>query len=240
MQRRIPVITTFHGSDINNKKTRWVSNIVSFLSKDTIYVTREMKVISGKKKGVVIPCGVDLSIFVPTKMRIAKEQMNLDINKNYILFCSSYDNPVKNAKLAIAAFEMFKARFPLNIEMLELNDFNRKEVSMLLNASHCLLMTSFSEGSPQVIKEALATNRPIVSTAVGSVEDLIKGVNGCNLVERDLESVSKGIARSVLHSIENGATNGRDQIESKLLGLNNVASRIQDLYENAQSAKNIN
>lgn len=236
LQRKTPVITTFHGTDINNKKIRWISVIVARLSKQSIYVTEHLKVLAGNVRGVVIPCGVDLSIFIPQNMEFAKQKMKLDPSKSYVLFCSSFDNPVKNSQLAIDAFNETKERLSLDMELLELNHFSRDEVSSLLNASYCLLMTSFSEGSPQVIKEALATNRPIVSTAVGSVRELIHEVKGCLLVEQNLESVTDGLEKCITFSINHGETQGREQIQTKLLGLQQVASSIQLLYSSALSA----
>src|SRR5699024_4954863 len=66
-----------------------------------------------------------------------------------------------------------------SVELLELKDKTREEVNLLFNASDLLLMTSFTEGSPQVVKEALACNTPIVSTDVGDVKSLICDVNNC-------------------------------------------------------------
>ncbi|NRA10395.1 MAG: glycosyltransferase [Crocinitomicaceae bacterium] len=236
-QRKIPVITTFHGSDINNKKIRWISSIAARLSKHSIYVTEHLKILAGNKKGLVIPCGVDLSIFNPEDMEAAKQKMKLDSSKNYVLFCSSFDNPVKNSQLAKDAFNATKKRLSMNLELLELKQFSREEVSSLLNASYCLLMTSFSEGSPQVIKEALATNRPIVSTAVGSVEELINEVEGCSLVEPQLESVINGLEKCILYSIQNGATQGRKRIQSNLLGLQQIAASIHSIYRKTLNTK---
>jgi len=237
LQRKIPVITTFHGTDINNKKIRWISAIAARLSKKSIYVTEQLKTLAGNDDGAVIPCGVDTTIFSPQKMEIAKEKMKLDTSKNYVLFCSSFNNPIKNSPLAISAFKDIKKRLALNMELLELNNFSREEVSSLLNASYCLIMTSFSEGSPQVIKEALATNRPIVSTAVGSVRELILNVNGCSIVEPNLESVKYGLEKCIKFSIEHQGTNGREHIHNNLLDLKQIATSIQSLYINAINKK---
>lgn len=235
IQREIPVITTFHGTDINNRKLRWISAMVARLSRKSIYVTEHLRQLAGNENGVVIPCGVDLSIFTPKNMESAKEEMKLDCSKNYVLFCSSFDNPVKNSPLAINAFNDINERLSMNMELLELNHYTREEVSSLLNASYCLLMTSFSEGSPQVIKEALATNRPIVSTAVGSVSELIDEVLGCSLVEQNVTSVSSGLEASINYSILHGATQGRKHVQSKLLGLQQIATSIHSLYRRALS-----
>jgi teichuronic acid biosynthesis glycosyltransferase TuaC len=231
LQRSIPVITTFHGTDINNVKIRWISGLASRLSAQSIYVTEQIKTLAKNKNGMVIPCGVDLSIFNPESMESAKKKMNLKSSKNYVLFCSSFNNPVKNSPLAIQAFNATKEIFSMNMELLELKNFSREEVSSLLNASCCLLMTSYSEGSPQVIKEALATNRPIVSTDVGSVRELINDVRGCSVVKPKIASIIKGLEKCIRYQMQNGTTTGREHIQAKQLGLNQIAIKIESLYK---------
>jgi teichuronic acid biosynthesis glycosyltransferase TuaC len=54
-----------------------------------------------------------------------------------------------------------------------------------MNASDALLLTSLHEGSPNVVKEALAVNLPVVSTNVGDVPDRIRGIPGSTLLECD-------------------------------------------------------
>ena len=236
LQRKVPVITTFHGSDVNNKKVRWISHITAYLSSHNIYVTEQLKQLARNDHGTVIPCGVDISIFHPRSMSEAKKKMNLDPAKVYVLFCSRFDNPVKNAKLAQEALKLVQSRLPMKIELLELKQFTRQQVNHLLNASHCLLMTSFSEGSPQVVKEALAANRPVVSTAVGSVRGLILGVAGCKLVDPSPEAVSRGIEESIHYSMRYGANQGRLKVKAKLLDLEQTAFRIKKVYNHVLSA----
>ena len=230
LQRGIPVITTFHGTDINNKKIRWISSIVARLSTTSIYVTEHLKKLAKNDQGIVIPCGVDLSIFKPQDMASSKQKMKLNIEMNYVLFCSSFNNPIKNSPLAISAFNNVRKQLDIDMELIELNNFSRQEVSLLLNASYCLIMTSYSEGSPQVIKEALATNRPIVSTLVGSVKELISDIEGCELVDSKLNSATAGLKSCIKYSIEHGATMGRDHIKSKQLGLKQIATNIESIY----------
>jgi glycosyltransferase involved in cell wall biosynthesis len=50
-----------------------------------------------------------------------------------------------------------------------------------MNACDALLVTSIQEGSPGVVKEALACNLPIVSLKVGDVPVRLKGIAGCEL-----------------------------------------------------------
>ena len=77
------------------------------------------------------------------------------------------------------------------------------------NAADMLLMTSLSEGSPNVIKEAMACNCPIVSTKVGDVEEIVANTKNCYLSDWDPENISK----LILKIYDNrDRTNGRNNI----------------------------
>ena len=73
----------------------------------------------------------------------------------------------------------------LNAEMHILRGVSHEEVSIWFNASDVVLLTSLQEGSPNVIKEALACNVPIVSVAVGDVPERIDGIDGCHIALPD-------------------------------------------------------
>ena len=171
LQKSVNVVTTFHGSDINFFKNRIVSYFGLFFSKHSIFVSKYLqnKVIL-KNHTHVVPCGVDKELFKPRNKIKIRTKLNLNLKKKYILFSSSFDNKVKNYQLLLDAKISIKGDF----EIIELKNFNRKRVSRLFNAVDVAVMTSFSEGSPQFIKEAMASNCPIVSVDVGDVKDLIK------------------------------------------------------------------
>ena len=66
LQRKVPVICSYHGTDINNSKNRIFSFFVSLLSKKIIVVSKDLKRRSFfKNKNTIIPCGVDTDIFKP-------------------------------------------------------------------------------------------------------------------------------------------------------------------------------
>jgi glycosyltransferase involved in cell wall biosynthesis len=223
LQRRVPVITTFHGSDLNNKKTRVISNLVHLLSSKTIVVSQKLfeKLLFRKKKATIIPCGIDFNIFHPIDRSLARKRMNLDQNKKYILFSSSFDNPVKNFPVAEKALEMSG----ISAEFLELKGYSRKEVNLLLNAANLALLTSFSEGSPQFIKEAMACNTPVVSTDVGDVKELINTTNGCYIAKSEPEDLAKKIKNAIKYN----HTEGRKNIQP--LSNKIIAAKIADLYK---------
>jgi len=140
----------------------------------------------------------------------------------FVLFSGSFSNEVKNPALAKEAMENVA-----DAEFVELRGYNRKEVNLLMNAADCLLMTSHREGSPQVVKEALACGTPIVSVDVGDVKDVVSGTEGCYIAERNPDDISDKIRQALAFK---GKTNGRQRIID--LGLNNelVANRLVSIY----------
>jgi len=121
-----------------------------------------------------------MELFKPTGKKEARQQLKLNQNEKLALFAGTFDNPIKNSGLAIEAVEQLPG-----VRLLELKGYNRKQVVSLINAVDVCLMTSFSEGSPQFIKEAMACNCPVVSVEVGDVKEMIADVPGCYLCSYD-------------------------------------------------------
>ena len=69
----------------------------------------------------------------------------------------------------------------------------KEQINLLLNASDLLLVTSFSETGPIIVKEALACNCPIVSTDVGDVKKLINNISNCYMTSYEVNDVIKKI-----------------------------------------------
>jgi glycosyltransferase involved in cell wall biosynthesis len=59
------------------------------------------------------------------------------------------------------------------------------QIPLVMNACDVLVLTSDSEGSPTVIKEAMACNLPIVSVDVGDVAELITDTENCYICRQD-------------------------------------------------------
>jgi glycosyltransferase involved in cell wall biosynthesis len=55
------------------------------------------------------------------------------------------------------------------------------DIPVYMNACDALVFTSMQEGSPNVVKEALACNLPVVSVDVGDVSERLRGVDNCEL-----------------------------------------------------------
>ena len=225
LQRRVPVVTTFHGSDINNRKVLPFSRLAMKLSAFTIFVSQKnVDIARPTEKFALLPCGVNTDNFRMLSKHDARLQLHLDTTKTYVLFAGSFANSVKNPELAQKAVDFLK-----NVELLELKGYSREEVNYLMHAVDAALMTSHSEGSPQFIKEVMACGCPLVSVDVGDVKEIAAGVDGCYLVTRDPKQIAEKLQLAIDFKER---TQGRQRIVE--LGLENqkVAEKIVAIYTN--------
>lgn len=226
LQRKVPVITTFHGCDINVIWLRILSYIPLIFSKHCIFISKELaKKTLLKRNYSVIPSGIDLDLFYPIDKSVARDLMNIEKSKKLLLFSGSYDDPVKNSSLAISAISQIEG-----IELMELKGYTRSEVKILLNACDLALLSSYREGSPQFIKEAMACNCPIVSTDVGDVRSIVSGVEGCLVTGRDPTEIASAIKKALEFADSKQKTNGRTRIIDMKYDLENISKRIIEVY----------
>lgn len=232
IQRIVPVVTTYHGSDVHSGGwIKLISKIAMSLSAYNIFVSKQLQTLSGyiRTNACVLPCGIDLETIKEQSRESARIQ--LGNSRPMVLFSGAFNDRVKNPALAKSAMEKIK-----EAELVELRGYTRKEVNLLMNTACCLLMTSDREGSPQVIKEAMACGTPIVSVDVGDVKEIIGNTEGCYIAEHNADDIAGKIRLALAFK---GKTNGRQRIID--LGLSNdlVAKRLIEIYEIAQCRTNI-
>ena len=208
LQFKKPLVITLHGSDTHILFNNLISIIVTIFADYSIIVEekllRKLK-LKPKTNYSIIPCGINLAEFKPTDKLEAQITLKLNPKKKNILFSSSFENKIKNYPLAKEAIKLVDEE----IELLELKNKDRYEVNLLLNACDLLLLTSLAEGSPQIIKEAMACNCPIVSTDVGDVKEVIGDTEGCYITS----FVPNDVAEKIEKAIDLGKrTNGREKI----------------------------
>ena len=225
MQRICPVVITYQGCDVNRKDLRVISRIAVKLAAHNIFVSKSLAdKINLKIKYTVIPYGVDINeIFFPMDKEECRKKLNLGYDERIVLFSSSFNRVEKNYLLAKKSIELLD-----NIRLIELGQgYSRTEINELINASDLLLLTSVREGSPQVIKEAMACNCPIVSTDVGDVKELINGIEGCYITRFEPEDVADKIRKALDFGKR---TKGRHRIKSLKLDSGSIAKQIILLY----------
>lgn len=227
LQRQVPVVTTYHGSDINERNILPFSKLSMRLSSWNIFVSlKTMEIAQPKKRFSLLPCGINLSDLQLTEKREARRRMNLDASKKYVLFAGAFDNAVKNASLAQNAVALLQDD---DVELLELKGYSREEVTLLMCAADVFLMTSVSEGSPQVIKEALACGCPIVSVDVGDVKERIEGIDGCYVAKSGEAKELSGLLNTLL--AKGKRTKGLEKLIADGLDNQMVARQLVGIYE---------
>lgn len=222
-QRRVPVVTTYHGSDINDPRVFRLSRLCLRWSRFNIFVSRKtMEMACPERNYALIPCGVNLEDYPIVDRFEARNRFGLDKDKKYVLFAGAFDNFVKNAPLAQAALSHIPG-----VELLELKGYSRFQVAFLMQAVDVLLMTSLTEGSPQVIKEAMACGCPIVSVDVGDVRERMGDLDGCFIAERDPEALAAKVSEALAFG---GKTEGRNRILAAGLTNDIIAERLVAVY----------
>ena len=302
LQRLVPVVTTYHGSDINVSAILRLSKIAMRLSVHNIFVSKRnvvlalgdeaMRLLGDKSKGTdneakgerleakgtedgvadipastpytlhptptenilhltskntLLPCGVDLTDDQLAARTDARKTLGIAEEAKVILFAGAFDNAVKDAPLAKQAVVVLEdninniARKSTSLRATEdrddsqllfqeLRGFTRAEVTRWMCAANCLLMTSKTEGSPQVVKEAMACGCPIVSVDVGDVAERTSGVEGCYVIPtREPKDIAEALQKALAY---NGRTNGRERIIEMGLSNEQVAKRLESIYEN--------
>lgn len=217
----IPLVATFHGSDVVRKKTRPFAAWIALRAAWSIFVSsqlRETAWLQGRRHSV-IPCGVDTDRFTPVDREEARRRLGWDSKETLILFSSSFSRALKNAPLAQAGVEAWGRG-----RLVELRGYSREDVSNAINAADALVLTSFWEGSPQVVKEAMACNTPVVSVDIGDTAERLGPVDNSIVVDRTPEAIAEG-----LEAVAGTRSNGREHVMP--FSLPATAERILEVYE---------
>jgi glycosyltransferase involved in cell wall biosynthesis len=236
-QKKVPFVVTFCGDDALGRRRS--DGSITLFSK--ILVSASMRaarnaaavlVKTDQMKGLfpgdppvsVIPSGVDLGVFRPLDRVECCRALGLDDSTYKVLFLGDTSLPVKNFPLAERVMGVLGEE-GTEVEMLNPTNVSEESVALHMNACDALLITSFSEGSPNIAVEAMACNLPIVSVEVGDIAGLIAGVEGCRLADRDVGPLANALAE-VLSARRR--TNGSQSAAH--LDLSRVALRIMDVY----------
>jgi glycosyltransferase involved in cell wall biosynthesis len=236
-QNEVPVIVTYCGSDLNpgfagRKRARLRSFVIIVLGqlaslRASVCIVRSREMLSrlwwskARTRAHIITSGLDLHRFTPTGRLEARRRLGWPLEHPVVLFaCADAALPaVKRPELAKAVMEEVRHILP-EVELKIVAGRPQEELPNHYNAADVLLLTSANEGSPNVVKEALACNLPVVSTRVGDVPELLAGLKNCYVcLPNAVDLASKVI--EVLGSRER--TNSRDRMKAYSLERTSVA-----------------
>lgn len=240
---RIPVVISYMGSDllgspINEKGDLerfspveiWCNKRMAKRYDQVIVKSQEMADIIASVSCHIIPNGVDMSVFRPMERTSCCLQIGLNPNHINVLFPGNPNDPRKGHALATASVKVAEQILNTSINLVPLWKVKPDQVASYMNACNAMLMTSVFEGSPNVVKEALACNASVIGVPVGDVHELLDGVRACHRVSRDSTEIGSKLAEALQ---KNEPSNGREIMQLRGLSLEGVASRIISVYESA-------
>jgi teichuronic acid biosynthesis glycosyltransferase TuaC len=237
--RRSPLLVSYCGSDLLGvvgadqtvplswRLRRAFVRESARLTQATITKTEELERClpkAARVRNAVIPNGVDRNLFRPIPKTEALAQLGWDAEVRVALFAADPNLRGKRVELAEAACEAARRRgYSVRLHVAAGTPPDR--MPLLMNAADCLLLTSIAEGSPNVVKEALACDLPVVSTPVGDVRTLLGGVAPSLVTDADPEALATALIDCTRDS---GRSNGRER--SRWLGDREIAERILEIY----------
>jgi glycosyltransferase involved in cell wall biosynthesis len=240
-QWRKPIVMSFMGSDLYGDtlasgRPGWFSSTVAacnrrFLARSVssiIVKSQHMSDLLSPLPTTIIPNGVDVATFVPIDKLHARQQLNWDPNKRYVLFPGDTQNPRKGFDLATKAVQQARSETQEVVEMVVLWGVSPEQVPLYMNACDVMLMVSHAEGSPNVVKEAMACNLPVIGVPVGDVHEVMADVPGYACCQRESDEIAHHLGHLLKQPPD---ARGRQAIFAQKLDLPSVAHKVIRVYE---------
>jgi glycosyltransferase involved in cell wall biosynthesis len=239
---KTPLVVTFWGSDLqgivnSSGDYTWIGRFQQLTSRIVARYATEVIVVSKHmteslphhvaESCHVIPGGIDFELFHPMPREKARQLLGLPTDRRLALFPANPERPVKRYPLAQQAVQWINEQGNMEVDLVVLSGVSHDEVPVYMNACDALILTSKHEGSPTVVKEALACNLPIVSVDVGDVRERVGELSGCAVCEDDsVKTIAESLHAVLLNS---KPIQGRSAISN--LDSNMVVDEIIKVYD---------
>lgn len=178
--RILPDVVTFHGTDLAHPLVKPLSHLASFLCKLPATASADLARTSGLARRIgtrrtlaVLPCGVNMHRFAPHDKQLARQQLGLSPDQNYLLFPADPARGVKRYDLAQALCAKLD-----DCRLLALENVSPQHVPYYINACDAVVIPSEREGFGLAVLEALACNIPVLATPTGVAPLALSGVAG--------------------------------------------------------------
>ena len=239
--KRVPTVLTLRGSDVNkavsenwldNTLRRYLSRYAVSRASFCIFVSSQLYDSCSKylKNFEVIPDGTPLEIFRPESKEVARNLLDWSHENSYIIFYCGGRPADKNLILAMESIELLRKKIKsLEFIVIE-NNLSQKTIATMLAAADALLFTSLSEGSPNIVREAIACGCPVVSVRVGDVEKWVDLSRAGQICQYDAECLSSALGKVIE---ERQIANSSIALE---YSVQKTTERILDVYLNLESS----
>lgn len=237
----LPVVASLLGSDLfgipradgtypalqsafHNRLSRWV------VDHSAAAIVKSRSMADELERDVrVVPNGVDLDVFKPlaAERRAAlRLELGLDPATWYVVFAGNPDLPRKRYAMAREAVEIASEHAARPLELLVLSGRAHTDVVLHMQACDMLVLTSSLEGSPNVVKEAMAAGMAVVAVDVGDTRERLGGVPGCRVAAGHTAS---DVAAAIADLVRSDEPRGGPQAVSPL-AMPAVARQVIEIY----------
>jgi glycosyltransferase involved in cell wall biosynthesis len=214
---------------LRGRLARWMTRLAARRARAVVCVSAalERELRSATHRTHVIPSGVDLDLFQPADTAAARRASGISADEKVILFNAGQTPEDKGLALVEAAVSRLKTEGQRLRLLITRGEFPQETMARMMNAADCLVLASPAEGSPNVVKEAMACGLPVVSVDVGDVRDRLAGVEPGAIVPHTPQGISDGI-RAVLTI--GGRSNGREAIRRQRLTQQDSVDALHAVY----------
>jgi glycosyltransferase involved in cell wall biosynthesis len=238
LPRSLPLVVTFRGDDLEGvlsdatgrltprgRLLPVLSRVVARRADATIVVSEHLKAFLHRRAhAYVIPSGIDFERFKLIPQAEARRHLGLPPDGRLVLFVGSPTLARKRYGLAQRAMGIVQQSLAADLVLGW--GLPHDQIPYYMNACDVLVFTSSQEGSPNVVKEALACNLPVVSVAIGDVPERLRGLAGCEVcVDERPETIGAALVRALRFG---GRTTTRERMHA--LNENSITERVIDVY----------
>ena len=226
---KVPMVVSLMGNDILDHW--WYPVLARMVAKckpwkAVIVKSQEMKNRVGMPYANVIPNGVNMEKFHELPQTECQKKLGWDSSKKHVLFPARVEDTRKNWPLANAAVQMQNS----DIELHPFKNTPNDETPIWYNAADAVVLPSFYEGSANALKEAMACNRPVVTTDMGDCRERIEGCEGCYVANTyEVEEFAELLGKALEFG---GKTKGRERLVADGIADYQIAERLITIYKN--------
>jgi len=241
--QRLPLVVSFYGDDVlgtpdghggitlKSRVEQRLSTLAAWRAEEitcqSAGMQQALRRAKDRSRVHVIPSGVDTRRFCPGDRAAARQRLGLGREEGLVLFPSHAAVRRKRLDLAAAATELAKAQ-GFNVRLWIVQGLAPTELPDYYRAADCMLLTSDWEGSPNVVKEAICCDLPVVSVDAGDARQWVALAPGCMLVERDAGAIARGIT-----NVLSGARMADGRRVRAELAIEAIAQRVIAVYRSA-------
>jgi teichuronic acid biosynthesis glycosyltransferase TuaC len=245
-QSAIPTVVTFHGSDVLGRSfsgpyrrvfgivEKQLSKLLARRIDHAIVVSPRMQEVLKAPRATVAPMGIDPTRFKRVSREHARLELGLRNSTPIAIFVGDPALKRKRHELAESAMTLARRQLP-EAELLSVHGRDHDEVALFMNAADAMILTSYVEGSPTVVKEAMACDLPVITVPVGDVREQLEGVEPSFIVDADAPALATGLLRLLKTP---SRSNGRTRIER--YANERIAAIVANIYLEVRASRTQN